>query len=325
MGMCVNAKGRGVALKPQATLAWAALVALLLGASGCASTVDDLARTYDSKLPFDTPIDWWHQLQGGAIADERPPPPGIGDPYPNLGTIPARPTPPDAAARRTLSARLSAERDRSNRLAGQDPIPSVPPVPAKGAPKAAPETVPETAPPMASIEAAQARPAPRAPAAAAAPPAPAAIQAAASPTPPPRSPPATSAAPPVSGPAPALPTAPPPLPSIDGIPAATRAPAVPKAQPQVDAAFVQNSAVLRPESDAALRQLAARRFGGVVALLGGGDAPSALPDAQAAALPLAWKRARAMADVLVAAGVPVSAMRIDAAALARGGIARLID
>ena len=83
--------------------------------------------------------------------------------------------------------------------------------------------------------------------------------------------------------------------------------------------------MLRPESDSALRQLAARRSGGFVALLGGGDAASALPDAQAAALPLAWKRARAMADVLVAAGVPTSAMRVDAAALARGGIARLID
>ena len=319
MGMCVNAKGRGAAPKPQATLAWAVVVALLLGATGCASTVDDLARTYDSKLPFDTPIDWWHQLQGGPIADERPPPPGIEDPYPNLGAIPARPTPPDAAARRTLSARLAAERDRSNRLAGQDPIPTMAPVPAKAGPKAAPDT----APPMASIEAAQAKPAPRAQAAAPAPPAPAAIQAAASPTPPPRSQLAASGA--ISGPAPALPTAPPPLPSIEGIPAATRAPAVPKAQPQVEAAFVQNSAVLRPESDAALRQLAARRFGGGVAILGGGDAPSALPDAQAAALPLAWKRARAMADVLVAAGVPISAMRIDAAALARGGIARLID
>ena len=71
--------------------------------------------------------------------------------------------------------------------------------------------------------------------------------------------------------------------------------------------------------------MAARRAGGNVALLGGGDARSAAPDAQADALPLAWRRARVMADVLVAAGVPASAMRIDAAALARGGIARLID
>lgn len=129
----------------------------------------------------------------------------------------------------------------------------------------------------------------------------------------------------MSGPVPALPGAPPALPVLAGIPAATTAPATPKPRPQVDALFVGASAVLRPESDAALRQLAARRSGGTVALLGGGEARSALPDAQADALPLAWRRARAMADVMKAAGVPDQAMRMDAAALARGGIARLID
>jgi outer membrane protein OmpA-like peptidoglycan-associated protein len=112
---------------------------------------------------------------------------------------------------------------------------------------------------------------------------------------------------------------------LSGIPAATLQPATPKPSPQVVAAFVGESAVLRPESSDALKALAARRGGGPVEILGGGDARSDLLDAQAAALPLAWRRARAIADVLVAAGVPTSAMHVDAAALARGGIARLVD
>jgi outer membrane protein OmpA-like peptidoglycan-associated protein len=112
---------------------------------------------------------------------------------------------------------------------------------------------------------------------------------------------------------------------LAGIPAATTEPATPKPAPQVIAAFVPGSAVLRPESSDALRALAARRGGGPVAILGGGDARSAQPDAQAAALPLAWRRARAIEDALVAAGVPASAMHVDAAALARGGVARLVD
>lgn len=348
MGMRVESERRGAAVPEQAGRmragAWLALGLLLLPA-GCGGSVE---RFYESKLPFDTPIDWWHQLQGGVIAEERPPPPGVGDPYPNFGAVPAKPTPPDAVVRSALSARLAGERDRAERAAAQDPFPT--PAPARPAvtavatagptpvtagatPAATGATTGTTAAPAgaaaapvaptARFEAAEAKPlAPAAPGPVA-PPASASLQAAAASTSPPRQP--APGAPVVSGPVPALPTAPPPLPAITGIPAATTAPAIPKAAPQVDAVFVEGSAVLRPESDAALRQLAARRGSGGVAVLGGGDARSALPDAQAEALPLAWRRARVLQDVLRGAGVPAAAMHVDAAALARGGIVRLLD
>lgn len=319
MGMCVESERRRVARWGQA-----AGMCLLLALGGCA---DGLQSYYDSKLPFDTPIDWWHQLQGGVIADERPPPPGVGDPYPNLGEIPKRPTPPDAPTRVALTARLSAERDQTDRAAARDPVgaPVAAPTPAARATAATPAAPVEPAPPpMARIEAAQAHaPAPPPPAPPA-PPAPAAIQAAASPMPPPRQPGTQF----VAGPVPALPTAPPAMPTIAGISAPSGgpgAPVPPKESIQVDASFVAGSAVLRPESGVALRRLATRRFGGAVAVLGGGDAASAQLDVQAGALSLAWRRARAMQDVLVAAGVPASAMRVDAAALARGGIVRLLE
>ncbi len=319
MVMFVERIGRRAASARQAALAGA-----LLCLAGCGG----VERFYSSKLPLETPIGWWHDLQGGVIADERPPPPGIADPYPNLASVPARPTPMDPATRRALSTRLAAERDQATRQAAQDPI--VPPKPAPAAPAlpagAKASAVPEAPPPMARIEAAESAPPPPAPPSPAAPPAPPSIQAAAQPTPPPRRAAATpNAEPVVSGPVPALPTAVPPLPSLAGIPAATTQPATPRPRPQVDAAFVPGSAVLRPESEAALRQLAARRGGGTVGVLGGGDAGSALPDRQAEALPLAWRRARAIQDTLVAAGVPTAALRVDAAALARGGVARLID
>ena len=95
----------------------AALLAILLLA-GCGP----VERLYDSKLSLDTPIDWWHGLQGGRIAAVRPPPPGVADPYPSLSAVPERPVLPDAATRRALAARLIAERDRTRRDGERDPI-----------------------------------------------------------------------------------------------------------------------------------------------------------------------------------------------------------
>ena len=297
---------------------WGTLASLL---TGCES----IEQFYATKLPVDTPIEWWHDLQGGTIAEERPPPPGVGDPYPNLADIPARPTPTDAATRRSLSARLASERNAIQQDAAQSPlteaaIPNVARPPAPPVPMAPIDTPPAAA----RIDAATAAPAPpRAAPTAPAPPAPAPLQAAAAAEPPPRRPAPGGQF--VAGPVPALPTAVPPVPDLPGVPALAAAAPVPRARPGVDVAFLPASAVLRPGSAEALRTLATRRTGGGIAVLGGGDAASATPEAQAAALPLAWRRARAIADVLAAAGTPVSAMRIDAAALGRGGIVRLVE
>lgn len=308
-----------------AVLVRVGLAAGLAGLAGC-DVGARAERFYSSSLPFDTPIEWWHDLQGGLIAEERPPPPGVGDPYPNLASIPARPTPTDAVTRRALAARLGTERDRAGVAAAQDPIATLTPTKALRA-KAVPATPGvEAPPPMASLDAAAAPS--RALAGVVPPvpdtaPAPASFAAAASPVAPPRR--ADPGSRFVDGPVPALPGTAPSVPNLAGVPASTFAAPVPKAQPQVAAVFLPGSAVMRPESDAALRALAERRGGGDVALLGGGDAASPEPGVQAAALPLAWRRARAMADVLVAAGVPVSAMHIDAAALGRGGVVRLLN
>ncbi|MBR0651937.1 hypothetical protein GXW78_19890, partial [Roseomonas terrae] len=54
----------------------------------------------------------WSNLTGPAF-EGRERPPGADDPFPNLGTIPARPTVPDVAVRDALTAALADERQRS--------------------------------------------------------------------------------------------------------------------------------------------------------------------------------------------------------------------
>jgi outer membrane protein OmpA-like peptidoglycan-associated protein len=318
----------------------AALLAGLLATAAC-SGVEQMS---DSKLTLDTPIEWWHDLQGGKIAEVRPPPPGVDDPYPNLSQVPPRPTPTDPATRRALAARLVAERDRTRQEATQDPLvlpapiapvaataPAVAPVPA-AARSAAPAPDPgasvavleaATAPPPAQTPPAQtpaplpvaAPPASTAPVAAP-PPGPAAMAAGG----PQQGKPAVE-----SGPVPELPNEAPPLPRLRGIPASVNAPPVPRLPPGVSVAFRPGSAALPAGADAALRELAERRAGAAIAVATGGDA--ARPDAvaQARALPLAWRRAQSMQDALVAAGVPAGSLRINAAALGRGGEAHLLQ
>lgn len=74
-----------------------------------------------------------------------------------------------------------------------------------------------------------------------------------------------------------------------------------------------------------LKQLAARRGDGVIAVTGYGDAASNDPDAQAAALTLGLSRANAMAAALAADGVPATSVQVDAEAIGRGGTARLVQ
>lgn len=333
----------------------ALLCVLLLG--GC-STVQ---RLNDSKLTLETPIDWWHDLQGGRIAQDRPPPPGATDPYPNLSSVPARPTPTDATTRRALTEQLAAERDRTQRAATRDPIvaagapAAVAAAKAAAAPKAAPAGVASTAPaptgtaptgtPTGTTRgkaAAPGAPAGGAPAGtipAAAPddePSKAVLDAATAPpaTTPPATTPRRSArgapaagpggAPLASGPLPELPAGAPPIPQLPGLPATTFAPAAPRPLPQAVIAFARGSAALPDSADPALRALAARLAGGGMVVQAGGDADGAGPDQQAAAVPLGLARARAIRAALVAAGVPAAAIRIEAAGLGRTGSARLL-
>lgn len=311
-------------------------IALLLLA-GSASACSGIERANDSKLSIDTPVEWWHDLQGGKIAEVRPPPPGVTDPYPNLGQVPPRPTLTDAATRRALAARLTAERDRTQREATQDPLvlPATAAVPASAPPSfsAAPRPAAAPADPGASVAVMDAATASAPPAVTAPPPeafpsvtAPAVV---AAPGVPEAAGPAAealrTAKPAVeAGSLPDLPTSAPPLPRLGGLPATVNAPAVPRVPPGVTIAFAPGSATLPASADAALRELAGRRAGATIAVTAGGNAAGPGADAQARALPLALRRARAIQDALVNAGVPPTALRVDAAAMGRGGEARLL-
>ncbi len=295
---------------------------LLPACSATGSLTGAVERLSSSKLTQEGPLDWWHELQGGRIAEGRPPPPGATDPYPNLSEVPARPTPTDPAVRRALTAQLAGERDRTERQAAQDPItppagagvPASAPAAAPGRPgKAAAGLAPATAAasdaPMATLDAATAAPSPAAPAKSKRAPAEAASGAAGVPV--------------QSGPLPELPTGAPAIPQLPGLPATTFAPATPRPAPQTVVAFAQGSAALPDSADPALRALAARRAGGGVEVSAGGDGEGG-PERQEVALPLGLARARAIQDALVAAGVPMAAIHTEASGLGRTGSARLL-
>jgi outer membrane protein OmpA-like peptidoglycan-associated protein len=89
--------------------------------------------------------------------------------------------------------------------------------------------------------------------------------------------------------------------------------------------FANGVSDLPPSSIAPLHALAGRRGNALIAVTGYGDAPDPSPDAQAAALKLGLARAQNIATALVGAGVPASAVEIDAQAMGRGGTARLVQ
>lgn len=295
----------------QAAVALGGLVLL----AGCQS-VENL---YDSKLTLDHPVDWWHQLQGGPVAADRPPPPGITDPYPNFAKIPPRPAPVDFASKRALVARLTTERERTTRLNLQDPIvfssPNAAPKPA--APKPAPPPPPDADTSRLSLDAASATPSaapPTVPAPAIDPNPPLALAVVQG-----------SEAPVVSGPIPAVPQAPPPLPQLAGLPTSNPAPVYTRAIPTARFSFARGSSALSQEAQAALRALADRRAGAAIAVVAGGEARSASLASQREALPLALRRTGAITAALVAAGVPAADIRAEATAQGRDATARLLN
>ena len=89
--------------------------------------------------------------------------------------------------------------------------------------------------------------------------------------------------------------------------------------------FAAGASELPPAARGPLSALAGRRGNGLIAVTGYGDATNTSPDAQAAALKLGLSRAQTIASALVAAGVPSTAVQIDAQAIGRGGTARLVQ
>ncbi len=263
-----------------------------------------------TKRPADNnPVTWWHELEGGAIAQQRPPPPGADEPYPSLSTVPAKPTPTDPTTRARVASALLQDRNNAQYLAAQSPITAPPraalvPKPAPAAPDAS----------SASLEATQAPP-PK-PIAAAAPVAAPASNLLTIPEAPPGPPvfAGLQIGPTVPVPPPKAPPAPKPVQSLSE---AARAP--------VQVAFAPGSAVLPPGTDGALKQLAARRAGAGIDIIGFGEASDTQPQLQTAGITLALQRAHAVSAALTAAGVPAAAMRIEAQAEGRGADARLVE
>lgn len=296
-------------------------------------------RLYDSQLTPDRPVDWWHQLQGGPVAADRPPPPGIDDPYPTFAKIPPRPPAVDLATRHALVARLAAQRDQTARLDQQDPIVWPPPdagtIPGQGAPLTVPSQTPARAakpggPPATANPADASGPAMVLDAATSTPSPGAALPTPPAPTNDPHPPAALvavqgSEAPVVSGPLPAIPTAAPPLPVLPGLPTSETIPVVARPAPSAQIKFAAGSAALPDGAEAALKALAMRRAGAAIAVVAGGGARSSALAVQQEALPLALRRTGAITAALVAAGVPVGQIRAEAVAQGRDGSARLLN
>jgi outer membrane protein OmpA-like peptidoglycan-associated protein len=270
--------------------------------------------------PLDTPIGWFHDLQGGAIASQRPPPPGVGLPYPKLVSVPKAPSLPDAAFRDSLQEQLLAQRDRTERIAARSPVePPVLEPPPGGAGTAAPKAqLADAAAPAAQASLPMAAPAPAA------------------------TPPAASEGPPADAPVflvgslpqdtagAGIPAAPPPPATFEGVPAEPLPAPPPPLPPHLPAAlrgteilFLPGEAVLRESQMPTLRTLANARKKQRLDITGLGEAVSDSPDGQAAAIELGLKRAQAVAQAFAALNVPQSAIVLSAYAFGRGATVKL--
>jgi outer membrane protein OmpA-like peptidoglycan-associated protein len=89
--------------------------------------------------------------------------------------------------------------------------------------------------------------------------------------------------------------------------------------------FPRHSAVLSPPMQKALLSLLQAGHGAAIEVTGFGDATSDSIADQAAAMPLALERARAIVVQLMVDGAPPTGIKTGARALGSGGLARLVD
>ena len=117
--------GRGSEQPSQALLgrAWEATERCYLPRAALLLSLSGSLLAGCSSLPSSiNPVEWWHGLEGGAIAEQRPPPPGANEPYPNLATVPEKPAAMDAAARERIAQALIADRTNAQHAAAAAPL-----------------------------------------------------------------------------------------------------------------------------------------------------------------------------------------------------------
>ena len=281
------------------------------------------------------PEAWYHEKVGGAISSERPPPPGLNDPFPNLATVPAKPAQADAAAWNKITAGLMTDRVNANQAAALAPIPttaSVPPARGKqppqpqGAASGASAALMGASPPP--VPAGKATVPPTAHAAPATP----VLGTMAAKAPAPILSSADAAARVANGQLPALPTQEPPRPNIAPGPPPPLVPitaAPPEATPLSAGAdtvdFSRGSAALNDAALADVKAIAAARGDRGIAITGYGDTTTSDASGQSDALGLGVSRAQALATALVAQGVPYARLRLNAESAGRGASLRLLE
>src|SRR5271166_6152762 len=115
-GKAQGARHAGRHVGRHAGHAWAARAALAAGwcmsLAACSSVPDSV-----------NPVAWVHHLEGGAIEQPRPPPPGATQPYPNLASVPDKPVATDPKLRAQIASALIADRTNAQYVASQQPIP----------------------------------------------------------------------------------------------------------------------------------------------------------------------------------------------------------
>ena len=277
-------------------------VMIALALPGCTRTVNGA-------------VDLYHGLEGGPIAEQRPPPPGVDAPYPNLGTTPARPAAPDLAAEARIGDTLAAQRDAATAAAAKDPLKALPPA-------VPPPPKPAAADPNSNKVVVDAAPSP--------PPSPAPAKPPATVAPSLDNVPALAAAV-QPGPLPELAGGPPPSPVGLGTPASAppaptpqvAAPTVPAVPNGVSVAFTPGSSVLPPSANLTIRRFAIAHRGVAIAVTGRGDGGGKTPEAQSQAMELGLKRAAAMAASLGASGVAPANIRLHADAIGTASVVAL--
>jgi len=302
-----------------------------------------------SGSPTSGPLAWWNNAVGGKIAEQRPPPPGSNDPYPNLATVPAKPAAANTAEWNRRTTGLVTDRINADQTAALAPIPA--PASASRSSGTGPQSPtapnqepaasaalvgvtppqPGNRPGPANAAAGQTAKAQRgtnaqagAPASASGP------GAAAAGTVPPTSAAFSTAERVANGQLPALPDEAPPRPGIAPPPPpplvpATITPPLATSPPGAIVDFSENSATLNDPALAEVKALAADRGDHGIAITGYGGATSSDPVAQSDALSLGLSRAQALATALVAQGVPYAMLRLNAEAAGRGATLRLLQ